>query len=220
MMNFNRAADAKASMNTADYYYSFTITGIKVYNSHITKRYASVSHFSSEQKSQILQGTRKMGDDVTLMDLKMKRADLVAQSMKIATKIHMIDVKIKAKEEEQRLRDLQQPPQPPPNPVQEKEKPTETFKRKATASKAHFDYYFEHLHRPQQQQQHQRPHFVPVFEESQPKRAKVASSNVFLASLNIKTKADWRNWLKVNHPDKGGKDVELCCKVLELGKSL
>lgn len=42
----------------------------------------------------------------------------------------------------------------------------------------------------------------------------------FLKSLEIHSKKDWRQWLKTNHPDKGGKDEELCKNVLKHGNTL
>lgn len=46
------------------------------------------------------------------------------------------------------------------------------------------------------------------------------TSQEFLKTLAIHTKSEWKKWLLKNHPDKGGKDEELCKKVISAGRDL
>lgn len=48
---------------------------------------------------------------------------------------------------------------------------------------------------------------------------RIPDTAVFLISMGIHDKYDWKYWLLKNHPDKGG-DTELCQRVIRAGRNL
>lgn len=44
-------------------------------------------------------------------------------------------------------------------------------------------------------------------------------NDFLLIKYDIRNRSQWLQWLKLNHPDKGGTDIELCGKIIEAGKN-
>lgn len=59
--------------------------------------------------------------------------------------------------------------------------------------------------------------FYNLYQELETPKINKEKTENLLQQLNINNKEEWKKWLSVNHPDKGG-DNDLCAKVISMGK--
>ena len=187
-----------------DFYFVLDSRGKRRFYARRTGKVSALSRIPKDVIDSIKERPKIMAKS----DLLKQRQELTKKMDKIKDLIASIDLKIvdginyEEMEEEQKL---------------EEERKKECIKRKAE-QQAFIERILKNFIRDNENPKPKQDSDTNSNPKPKPKPKQVEDPIEFLKKHGITTKKEWHNWLLENHPDKGGKDIELCQNIISNGQ--
>jgi hypothetical protein len=183
-----------------DFYFIFGANGKKIYFSRVTKRRTSLDRIPSD----ILDQVKERPQWLDSASLHKQRESLLKQFIQLKHKLEEIDNRLEGTSSFDHEEDARQ------EKMKEKEA-EERQKRKGENA----DRFYESTFGKRKESPKQRPKH-----DSSSKKTRIDTIDCegFLKERGVHSKKDWNEWIRKNHPDKGGTDEELCKKMISMAK--